>query len=176
LIPVHRFLRFIFALALTPALALTSSAAASPRIIPLRTSMAFSAGSGQSRWSFPIKSTDGRTVYVLSLEPDEVFRAEPHRAEGLVLRLQRRRDKSEAPNLLAAIRNWHGMQDFMFPARDFKQGVKSSLYGEDRTIYVKNLGLVVQIKVSKATAHAISANGYLLDTLELKIEVDNLSP
>ena len=68
------------------------------------------------------------------------------------------------------------MQDFMFPARDFKQGVKSSLYGEDRTIYVKNLGLVVQIKVSKATAHAISANGYLLDTLELKIEVDNLSP
>jgi len=39
------------------------------------------------------------------------------------------------------------MQDFMFPAGDFKDGVKSSLYGEKRTICVKKLGLVVRIGV-----------------------------
>jgi hypothetical protein len=67
--------------------------------------------------------------------------------EGLVLWLKRPHDNANAPNLLAAIRNWHGMQDFMFPAGDFKDGVKSSLYGEKRTICVKKLGLVVRIGV-----------------------------
>jgi hypothetical protein len=176
MIPVDRFSRFILALLLAAALSLTSNAATNSRIIPLRTSVAFSAMSDQSHWSVPIKSTDGRTIYVLSLEPDNVFHAEPHKVEGLVLLLHRPYDKNDAPNLLAAIRNWHGVQNFMFPAWDFKQGVRSSIYGERRTIYVKRLGLVVRIHVTKVAVSAISANECLLDTLELQIDVNNLKP
>ena len=46
-----------------------SNATAKPRIVPLRTSATFSAQSPENRWSVPIKSPDGSTAYVLSLEP-----------------------------------------------------------------------------------------------------------
>lgn len=149
-----------------------SHAVTSPKVIPLRANVSFTATqSAQFHWSVPIKSTDGHTVYVLSLEPDVSRTAAPH-LEGLSLVLRRPHEKADSQNLLSAIRNWHGVQDFMFPAWDYKDGVKGSTYGDKRTIFVKKLGLVVRITVSKA-AVSLSPKYYQLDALSLKIEVDN---
>ena len=144
-------------------------AATKPRIIPLQTNVTFSAAqSTQNHWSAPIKSTDGRAAYVLLLEPE----ADGNHVDGVNLVLRRPHDKTDAQNLLAPMENWHGVQSFMFLAWDFKQGVKKSIYGEKRTISVENLGLVVQITVSKAVVNPSGSN-YQLDALDLKIEVDN---
>jgi hypothetical protein len=97
--------RFIFTVPLVAALSLVSNAAAKPRIIPLRTSVAFSAQVAESRWSVPIKSTDGRTLYVLSLEPD--FDA-GHHIVTLELVLRRPGDKTHAANLFDPTGRRHG--------------------------------------------------------------------
>jgi hypothetical protein len=174
---LDRLWRIVFAVLTLSALCAASHAATKPRIIPLRANVAFSAAqSAQNHWSVPIKSVDGRTAYVLSLEPDDVFHTDDHHVEGLELVLRRPHDQPDAQNLLAAIRNWHGVQDFMFPAWDFKQGVKKSLYGKKRTISVEKLGLVVQVVVSKAEVSlttAIPGVDYQLDALDLQIEVNN---
>jgi hypothetical protein len=169
---LDRDCRVIFVGVALSALCAFSCAATKPRIIPLQTNISFSsAQSAQSHWSVPIKSTDGRTVYVLSLEPD-VYRAGDQHLEALDLALRRPHDKANGPNLLAAIRNWHGVQNFMFPAWDFTQGVRKSIYGEKRTILVKNLGLVVHIAVLKAVVSP-SGRNYQLDALDIHIDVDN---
>jgi hypothetical protein len=64
------FCRFIFAASSVASSTLVSNAAAKLPIVPLRTSVTFSSQSPENRWSVPIKSTDGSTAYVLSLEPD----------------------------------------------------------------------------------------------------------
>jgi hypothetical protein len=170
---LDRTWRVFLAVLVLSALCSLSNAATNPRIVQLRAEAHFTAAqSAQNHWSAPIKSSDGGTVYVLSLEPD-VFHADDHHVVGLSLVLRRPHDKPDAQNLLAAIKDWHGVQDFMFPAWDYKQGVKGSLYGAKRTISVKNLGLAAQITVSKAKVSQFSGNDYQLDALDLKIEVDN---
>jgi hypothetical protein len=54
----------IFAVPLT-VLSFLSNAKAKPRIMPLRATATFASHSSESRWSVPVKSTDGSTVYDL---------------------------------------------------------------------------------------------------------------
>ena len=152
---------------------MVSDAAANPRIVPLRTSARFSAQSAENRWSVPIKSTDGRTVYVLSLEPE--LDVGNHIAE-LELVLRRPSARNDAPNLLDPTGIWHGLQACDFPGRDLAQGVQKTVFGEKRTIHLKRLGLVVRIAVLKATVSPISAGDFQIDALDLQIVVDNSSP
>jgi hypothetical protein len=170
---IERLWRFTFAIALVAALSLVSNAAAKPRIRPLRTSLAFSAQSAENRLSVPINSTDGNPVYVLSLEPDFDV---GHHIVVLELVLRGPHDKTDAPNRLDPTGRAHGYQAYIFGGRDFTQGAKKSLYGEKRTVFLKNLGLVVQITVSKATVSPVSADGYQFDALTLQVEVDNSGP
>jgi hypothetical protein len=173
MIPIDHLWRSIFLLLLAVTLSLTSPASTNPRIIPLQTSVIFSAQSAQNRWSVPIKSAGGRTIYILSLEPDWWF-GSPRRVEGVDLVLRHPRDKAGTENLFDPTGNWHGLQNFMFPARDFKDGMKNSLYGEKRTIIIKRLGLVLRVTILKAGVSPISTKDYQLDNLELQINVDNL--
>jgi hypothetical protein len=152
---------------------LLSDAAAKPRIIPVRTSVSFSSYSSENRWSLPVKSTDGSTVYVLSLDPE--FSAGHHLAV-LTLGLRHFGDKPDAPNLLDPIGIWHGIQPCDFVANDFAKGIQKSAFGEKRIIPRKNLGLVVRIVVSKATVSLISNENYQLDDIELQLEVDSSNP
>jgi hypothetical protein len=170
MIPIDRLWRFIFAVPLVAALSLVSSAAAKPRIIPVRTSVAFSAQSAESRWSVPIKSTKGSTVYILSLEPD--FDVEHHIVTPELV-LRRPDDKTDAANLLDPTGRRHGLQAYDFAADDLAQGVQKSAFGEKRTVSLKGLGLVVRLAVSKAAVRPISAGTYQLDALDLQIKVDN---
>jgi hypothetical protein len=154
-------------------LGLLSSAAANPRIVPLRTSVTFSPQSAEGRWSVPIKSTDGHTAYVLSFEPDFYV---GHHLEGLTLVLHHFGDKTDAPNLLDPTGIWHGIQACDFVANDLAQGVQKSVFGDKRTVSLKTLGLVVRIAVSKAAVSPISAGNYQIDSLGLQIEIDNSNP
>jgi len=169
----NRLCRFIFAVSLLAALSLVSSAAAKPPIVPLRTSVTFSSQSTGNRWSVPIRSTDGGTVYILSLEPDFDV---GHHIVTLELVLRHPSDKTDAPNLLDPTGSRHGLQAYDFAADDLAQGVQKSAFGEKRTVSLKKSGLVVRIAVSKATVSPISAGNYQLDALDLQIEVDNSNP
>jgi hypothetical protein len=164
--------RLIFAVSLASSLALVSSAATNPRIIPFQSKVSFSADASGNAWSVPIKSTSGRTIYVLSLEPDFYV---GKRVEGVDLILRRTNSDLVAPNLLAPIGIWHGLQAYMFPAQDFLQGVKGTVFGERRTISARRLGLVIKVTVSDAKISQTSSGYIQLDALELQVEVDNSS-
>jgi len=150
-------------------LTLLSTGAATTRILPVRTSARFKAQFPEEHWFVPIKASDGRTAYVLSLEPDFDV---GHHVLTVELVLRRAGSKVDAPNLLRG--KWHGLQDYDFAAGDLAHGVKNSAFGEKRTVSLKNLGLVLRIVVTDATVSPISATTYQLDTLGLQVEVDNL--
>lgn len=172
MIHFNRLSRSIFAVSLAT-LSLLSDAAAKPRIIPVRTSVSFSSHSSENRWSLPVKSTDGSTVYVLSLDPE--FSA-GHHLTALTLGLRHFGDKLDAPNLLDPTGVWHGIQPCDFVANDFANGIQKSVFGEKRILPLKNLGLVVKIIVSNAIVSLISNDNYQLDGLDLQLEVDNSNP
>jgi hypothetical protein len=154
-------------------LSVLCNAASKPRIIPVRTSVSFPSHSSEGRWSFPIKTTDGSTVYVLSLDPD--FYVGNHLAV-VTLVLHRFANNPGAQNLLDPPGIWHGIQPCDFVANDLAQGIQKSVFGEKRIIPRKDLGLVVRIAASSATVSPASAGNYQLDALNLQIEVDNSNP
>ena len=173
MISTNRLHRFILAVPLMAISGIPSNAAASPRIVPLRTEVTFSSESPVNHWSVQIKTTDGRAVYALRLEPD--FSLGNHLAT-LSLVLRHSGDKAEAPNLLDPMGIWHGMQSCDFAANDLAHGAQQSAFGAERTIVVKNLGLVVRITIAKAMVSPISASDYELDALDLQIVVNNVRP
>src|SRR5271157_826148 len=137
MIRIDRLAQYVLVVPLT-ILSLLSNAAANPRIVSLRTNVAFSSESAVNRWSVLIKTTDGRTAYVLSFEPD--FSVGHHLA-ALTLVLHRSGDKADAPNLLDPTGTWHGIQPCDFVANDLAQGVQKSAFGERRTVPLRGLGL-----------------------------------
>jgi len=172
MIHFNRLSQSIFVVSLA-ILSLLSDAAAKPRIIPVRTSVSFSSQSSENRWFLPVKSTDGSTVYVLSLDPEFLV---GHHLAALTLGLRYFGDKLDAPNLLDPAGVWHGIQPCDFVANDFAKGIQKSVFGEKRILPRKNLGLVVRIVVSKATVSQTSNYNYQLDALDLQLEVDNSNP
>jgi hypothetical protein len=161
----RHLLRFFLAVLVS-----VSTAVAQPRIVPLRTSVAFSSQPSEKHWSTPIKSADGGTAYILSLEPD--FDVGRH-LTVLELALRDPGDKADSRNLLDPTGKRHGLQAYDFAASDLAEGVQKSAFGEKRTVSLKSLGLVVRIAVLKASVSPISAGNYQLDTLDLQIEVEN---
>jgi hypothetical protein len=149
------------------------SPTAKARIIPLHTSAEFSSQASGNRWSVPIKSTDGSTAYVLTLEPGFDV---GHHVVTLELVLRHPGDKADAPNLLDPTGKRHGLQSYDFAADDLAHGVQKSAFGGGRMVSLKKLGLVVRIDVLKATVSSVSAGSYQLDALELRVEVDNSNP
>lgn len=152
---------------------LVSRAATGPRIIPLETEAVFSVENAGTQWSVPIKSTDGMTVYILSLEP---FDDNRHHPVLVSLVLKRVGDKRESPNRLAPTGNWHGLQAYDFAGGDLKDGVQKSTFGERRTVVLKDLGLIIHINISKVVVSPVSAEFYEVNMLDLQIEVNNLEP
>jgi hypothetical protein len=167
---IDQLTRYVVAVSLMMTLGLLSDAATKPRVVPVRTSATFSSQSPESRWSIPIKSTDGSTVYVLSLEPDFDAR---HHVVTLELVLRRSADKTDAPNLLDPTGKRHGLQAYDFAANDLADGVQKSAFGERRKMSLKNLGLAIEVVISKAIVSPAQAGNHQLDALDLQIEVDN---
>jgi hypothetical protein len=169
MIRIDQLSRYAMAASLVT-LGLLSDVSAQPRIVPVGTSATFSSRSPENRWSVPIKSTDGSTVYVLSLEPDFDV---GHHVVTLELVLRRSADKTDAPNLLDPTGNRHGLQAYDFAANDLADGVQNSAFGEKRKMSLKNLRLVIQVVVSKALVSPVQAGNHQLDALALQIEVGN---
>jgi len=172
MIHVNRLSQLVFVVSLIAVGGLCNAAAKQP-IIPARTTVSFSSHSSEDRWSFPIKTTDGSTVYVLSLDPD--YSVGNHLAM-VTLVLHRFPDKPGAQNLLEPPGIWHGIQPCDFVANDLAHGIQKSVFGEKRIIPRKDLGLVVMISASNATVSPTSNGDYQLDTITLQIEVDNSNP
>jgi hypothetical protein len=167
---VERFCIYI-SLILLVIMSLFSNADANLRIVPLHSSITFSAMSSKKNWFIPIKSIDGSTAYVLSLEPQYDV---GHHIVTLELILHYPDDKTNAPNLLEPEGKWHGLQSYIFGAYDLAKGVKKSAFGKKRIIYLKRLGLKITTVISKDVVSQFSSGNYQLDTLELNIEVNNI--
>ena len=155
------------------AIAAFASAPTEPPVIPLRTSATFSAQSLENRSSIPIKFPDGNTAYLLSLEPDF---DRGHHVITVELTLRHAGDKADAANLLDPTGKRHGLQAYDFAADDLAEGAQKSAFGKERTVSLKNLGLVIRITILKAVVSPISGSHHQLDALELQIEVDNSNP
>jgi hypothetical protein len=150
----------------------TSFAATTPKIAPLQTRMTFSAHS-EGRRSVPIRSSDGSTSYILSLEPDFDV---GHHVVTLELVLRHFGDKVDGPNLFDPTGPRHGLQAYDFAADDLAQGGPKSVFGRKRVLRLDDLGLVVRIIISGAVVHPVSAGNYQIDSVDLEIEVDNSNP
>jgi hypothetical protein len=170
--PIGRHCRSVLLLSLT-ILTLSSTIAATKRIIPLRTKAIFLSRSPENLWSVPIKSTDGRTLYFLRLVEDTDLEHHPITIEIV---LGRPGYKPDGANLLDPTGVRHGLQAYDFTADDLAQGAQKSAFGEKRTMLLKDLGFVVQIAISKVAVSPISLNSHQIDSLELQIEVDNSNP
>ena len=139
-------------------------------VVPLRTNATFTAQQPQQRWSLPIHASDGHVAYILSLEPD--FDVGGH-VVTVELVMRRAGAKADAPDLIRG--KLHGLQPLDFAANDLAHGAKNSVFGEQRTMSLTKLGLLLRVTVTDVT---VSPNptmgGYQLDTLGVHIEVDNL--
>lgn len=143
---------------------------AASAVVPLKTSVTFAAQQPEQKWSLPVYASNGHVEYVLSLEPD--FDVGGH-VVTVELVMRRAGAKDDSPDLLRG--NLHGLQASDFAANDLAHGAKNSAFGEERTMPLAKLGLLLRVAVKDAT---VSPNptigGYQLDTLSLQIEVDNL--
>jgi hypothetical protein len=188
----HRF-RLLLVTTIVVSPFCSSRAAAQTRIGPLTAEAEFSVNSADSPWSIAIKTTDGRTAYVLSLEPES--RDAGNRLDQVELILRRAHSRPGSQNLLAPAGNWHGLQAYDFPGRDLAQGTQKTVFGEKRTIVVERLGLKVQIVLLSAKVSLIPLLGGLppcdrvpkpnppcespdfqIDSLVLRVTVENSTP
>ncbi len=184
--------RILLAAFLAVALSLSHQLSAQPRIVPVQTTASFSIESADSPWSVPIKTTDGRTAYVLSLEP---WRDVGKRLIGADLVLRRAQARSGSSNLLEPTGNWHGLQAYDFLGRDLAQGTQKTAFGEQRTIVVKRLGFKVHIALLSAKVSPLPLLGdpppcdrvpkpnppcepsaFQLDSLVLNVTIENTTP
>ncbi len=162
-------LRYTFAILALGAGTLPGFAVAKPKIVPFQTRMTFSSRS-RGHQSLRIKSIDGNTAYILSLEPDLDV---GNHVVTVELVLQRPNDKAGASNLLDPTGKLHGLQSYDFAANDLAQGGPKSVFGQKRIVRVDRLHLVIRVVVSGAAVHPIASSNYQIDELTLNVEVDN---
>ena len=167
---LDRYFRFILAIVVGLTLQGASSAESNPRVIPFHKAVLISAQTAKEPWSIPITSSEGKTVYFLSYTPEYWVGGQ---LEGIDVLLRRAGAGADGANLLAPVKNWHGMQAYIFAASDLAQGRQKSAYGKERAIPIKNLGLVVRINIVNALVSPISVSEFQLDRLEMQIEIDN---
>ena len=169
---IDRACRYILGLSFV-ATSLVAEPTRKPRISPLQTIATFTSKASKDRWSVSVKSTDGTTAYVLSLEPDFDV---GHHPVTLELVLHRPGDRADGSNLLDPTGIRHGLQAYDFAADDLARGPQKSAFGENRTIPLNSLGLVVKINVSKAVVSQISPGSYQLDGLGIRIKIEAATP
>jgi hypothetical protein len=146
--------------------ALFANAAAVSQGVSLQETATFSSKLPENHWAVPVKSTDGQTLYILSLEPDfDIW----HHVVTVELVLRYPDAKADSSNLLDATGKLHGLQRFHFAAADFAQGVGKSVFGRRRTIVLKELGLIVEMTVLKADVTPTPSGSYQIDKLEVHV-------
>src|SRR5579871_371061 len=102
-------------------LSLVNSAHA--QIIPLHGTLEYTASANV--WpTLTVKAANGSAAYVLTLLPE---RDVSNNLSHIDLVLHRPRTRDDAPNLLDPPYRWHGLQDYMFNAIDFKDGPEHSI-------------------------------------------------
>jgi hypothetical protein len=151
-------------------LLLSAASSWASRIVPVTTSVTFTAQQAQQPWSAPIYSKDEQAAYVLGLEP--VLDAGGH-VVTVNLVMRRAGARGDAPDLIEE--NANGLQPPHFTANDLAQRVQRSAFGEPATMGLMKLGLLLRVTVTGAAVIPNpTTGGYQINTLNLHIEVDNL--
>jgi hypothetical protein len=153
-----------------------SAIADSIKVIPTEATLDYVDRAAKNSSEISIENVQKKVAYNLAIDPE--FDVDNHLV-GLSLMLHRSGDKADAPNLLYENSNWHGYQPFIFAASDFAFGADKSIYGKQRTVRLKTLGLEIQIKVLKAAVSSIpksttAGDGNQFDELQLQIHVRSL--
>jgi hypothetical protein len=145
--------------------------ATSEGISPLHAQAVFSRSSPGKAWSEFVRTTSGKKVYRLFFDPQ---RDVSGILVGVDLVLS---DSMHGPglNLLNPPGNWHGLQPYDFVASDFLHGPNKSGFGAHRVISVDRKGIVVDIDVLDVKVSASPGGKTQIDTVNLSIDVQNLS-
>lgn len=147
--------------------ALSINATAMSQRISMQATATFSSRFPEKHWSVPVKSTEGQTLYVLSLEPD--FDTHLH-IVTVELVLRSPNTKTEGPNLLNP-RKLFGLQPYDFAAVDFSHGIDKSAFGKNRELVLRDLSLVVEMTVLEAKVSPTNSGSYQIDKLKVKVGV-----
>ena len=114
--------------------------------------------------------------YILSLSPQfDVSR----RVVVIELTIRRAHGKNNSSNLFDPTSKWHGYQKWIFAASDFASGAVKSVYGKQREIDLRQLGMEMQIDVTKVIVVPIGstyskAPCFRFAALKLEISVRNV--
>jgi hypothetical protein len=153
----------------------TFTGSAWARIIPFHGTLFYSASANNAPVPvLGVKAADGNAAYELTFELERDRNGD---VEFVDLILRRSGTGANGHNLLEPIGNWHGYQDFMFGAWDYKNGITASLDGPTRHIHIKKQKLDVTCTVSKADVHPAvkpyGPNEYAFDDLTLEVDIQN---
>jgi hypothetical protein len=137
--------------------------------------LTYSAESSSHPSAIVLKAPSGK-AYRLSLVPDHDIR---NHVVVLELVLQKRAGRNDA-NLLDWTGKLHGYQPYSFAASDFARGAQDSIYGEERVIELRKLGMrmrvkVVAVKVEPTTKNPSESLPYQFDELTLHITTQSLA-
>lgn len=133
-------------------------------------------GSEASATSLEFRSPHGQ-AYRFRLVPDRDVNGNDVVVE---LIMQRARGSSQTSNLLDSTGRLHGMQKWLFAARDLAHGAQRSAYGSARMIELPKLGITVEVKVARAGVKPAPATrrmpaGYRFTGLILEVRVRHRS-
>ncbi len=147
---------------------------AKAQIQPLHGMLEYSAT--QCAWpTLTVEAGNGSAAYVLVLEPSLDIK---NNIVGIDVVMRRPGAAREARNLLEPPYRWHGYQQYMFAASEFKSGPNGSTFGATRNIVIKNRKLSLKFTVvdvaTKSTDVPSLPNDYAFNKLVLDIEVKNL--
>lgn len=140
-------------------------------ILPMHGRPSYSSSAREQFWSAPVKSPDGKTVYILSLVPDY---GPYHHLLTIELRLSRPDDAPGSANLLDPSGKLLELQAYHFNARDFSHGIAKSAFGPVRTFTLPSLGLLVRCKLSRAVVGPTPEGRFEWKELQARISAQPL--
>jgi hypothetical protein len=127
----------------------------------------------------PVKAADGADAYFLILSADPDVYHNPISLE-LILSRSPSLKKDDFDNLFDPTGHVMGYQPYTFAASDFLKGAAKSIGGSNRSLYLRDLGIAVHIKVMGANVYKtneprrVGTYDYAFDNLSLEVSTSNL--
>ena len=136
----------------------------------LATDLAFSSKDGRAV-DVRIKDPENNVSYSVSLSPERDVKGRP---VVLDLSLSRADSPIGSRNLLEPKGNWHGAEPFGFAAREFRHGLKSSVFGSRREIPIQDTQRVLLVSIR--SSQIAFCNAFCVDPafggLKLSISIE----
>jgi hypothetical protein len=130
-------------------------------------------GEFSKKWAENIEDERGLRKYTLYFYFKPSLGAR-RQLDGVELRMTKNLN-SKDENLLAPIRDWHGLERFLFMAWDLSHGPEQSTFGNPRHFIVKKLDLAIDLCVSEVNVTGSEPGYYTLNKLQLTLNTRSIT-